>query len=205
MSFRAIGQAATSLAYDVDVICKDNMKYLISVIILIIGIAAGSYYYFSEKLFVIELTEQELQEKFSQSIPYKKNYLFIVDVFLSNPRLELIEESNRVKVGLDVTLNIIINNDPFAGSIDVSGGVRYSNTNGSFFLDNPQIEALNISGVPAEYTDQASVHLENALSAYYAERPIYTLNNFESDQVLAKMVLKTVEVNDKKLLLKLGL
>lgn len=136
-------------------------------------ILSGSYYYFSEKEYLVELTEQELQEKFSKSIPYKKNYLFIIDVFLNNPRLELIDESNRVKVGLDVSFNIIINDERFGGSVDVSGGVRYSNKNGSFYLDNPVIETLNITGVPPEYTEKATTNLETALSAYYEERPIY--------------------------------
>ncbi|CAA0117703.1 Uncharacterised protein [BD1-7 clade bacterium] len=181
------------------------MKYAISAIAIIVTIALASYFYVSGKEYLVELSEEELHQKFKESVPYKKNYLFVIDVFLKNPRLELLEENNRVKVGLDVTFNIIVNDQPFGGSLDVSGGVKYSNKNGGFYLDSPAIEQLDVTGVPPEYTDQASKYLEAAVKSYYEDRPIYVLSSFKSDEALAKMVLKSVEVKDKKLLLQLGL
>ena len=49
--------------------------------------------------------------------------------------------TNRINAGLDVTLNIKIKDmkKPLGGSIDILGGVKYSQNDGSFFLKDPQL------------------------------------------------------------------
>lgn len=175
-------------------------------IILAVG-AVGTFLYFQGKEYTFRFTEAELQEKLAERLPLHKTYLFVFEVVLDNPRLELIEGSDRVNAGLDVTLNIKINDEPLplGGKLDVSGGVRYEAPDGQFFLTNPVIENLSVQGVPAKYTDRVNSVLTKAIGDYYSDRPIYTLNDSDVRTAAAKLVLKNVVVKESILIVTLGI
>ena len=126
---------------------------------------------------------------------------------LDDPRLALIEGSDRVNAGLDVTLNININDEPLplGGELDVSGGVRYEATDGQFFLTDPVIENLSVQGVPAKYTDRVNSVLTKAIGEYYSDRPIYTLTGSDVKTATTKLLLKDVVVEERVLIVTLGI
>ena len=51
-------------------------------------------------------TESELQEKLGERLPLTKKYLYVFDVTLDEPRVDLTEGSERIAAGIDVVLNI---------------------------------------------------------------------------------------------------
>ena len=111
----------------------------------------GTYFYFQEREYVFRFTEPELQAKLADNLPYARTYLFIFEVVLDNPRLALVEGSDRVNAGLDLTLNIRIQDEPLplGGELDVSGGVRYDGKSGQFFshaLINRELESARCPG-----------------------------------------------------------
>ncbi|MGI9325060.1 MAG: DUF1439 domain-containing protein [Pseudomonadales bacterium] len=179
-------------------------RYIVGLVILI-G-ALGAYVYVQGREYTFEFTEPELLEKLSQKLPLERTYLLIFQVVLDNPRLQLTDGSDRVLAGLDVTLNIRIGSEPLplGGSVDVSGGVRYDDTMGEFYLDDPVIEDLSIQGVPTEYSGRVDNILTKAIAQYYADRPIYTLNESDVKQSAAKLLLKDVTVQDRVLIVTLG-
>ena len=180
--------------------------YLSLLAIFAVG-AIGTYLYFQGKEYTFRFTEAELQEKLAERLPLRKTYLFIFEVVLDDPRLELIEGSDRVNAGLDVTLNIRINDEPLplGGELDVSGGVRYYAAEGQFFLTDPVIENLNVQGVPSKYTDRVNTILTKAIGEYYLDRPIYTLSSSDVKMATAKLLLKSVVVEKRVLIVTLGL
>ena len=179
---------------------------LAGLIIVAIG-GIGTYLYFQGNEYRFRFTEAELQDKLAERLPLRKTYLFIFEVVLDDPRLELIEGSNRVNAGLDVTLNIKLNDEPLpiGGELDVSGGVRYEAADGQFFLTEPAIENLSIQGVPAKYTAKVNSVLTKAIGEYYLDRPIYTLKDSDVKNAAAKLLLKTVIVKDQVLIVTLGI
>ena len=178
---------------------------LILVTILALG-AVGAYLYFQGREYTFQFTEAQLREKLAERLPLRKTYLFIFEVVLADPRLALIEGSERVNAGLDVTLNIKINDQPLplGGEIDVSGGVRYDPAGGQFFLTDPVIEHLQVQGVPTDYTDRVNSILTKAVGEYYLDRPIYTLTNLDVKTATAKLLLKSVAVKEGVLIVTLG-
>ena len=126
---------------------------------------------------------------------------------LDNPRLSLINGTDRVDAGLDAALNVHINDMPLSlgGELDVSGGVRYDEIDGQFFLTDPVIENLNIQGIPDRYSERANNVLTKALGEYYADRPIYTLRETDAKQAVAKLLLKDVIVRNRELVVTLGI
>lgn len=182
-------------------------KKLIILTILLAALAAGAYLYFQGREYTFRFTEAELHDKLAERLPLQETYLFIFQVVLDNPRLLLVNGSDRVNAGLDVTLNIHINDEPLplGGQLDVSGGVRYEAAEGQFFLTEPEIDRLSVQGIPAAFTDRVDSVLTRALAAYYVDRPIYTLRESDVGQAAAKLLLKNVIVENKELVVTLGL
>ena len=169
--------------------------------------AVGAYSYFSGREREIRLSEAQIREKLASRMPVRKEYLLIFEVTLDNPRVELVDGSNRIAGGLDVTLNIGLKSEraPLGGTLDLSGGVRFDSDAGKFFLTDPVIDRLNIQGVPERFTEKVNQVLTKALSEYYLNHPIYTLNAFDVKQGAAKLLLKKVAIESKQLIITLGL
>jgi len=184
------------------------MRKVLPIVLVVLAVGAlGAYLYFQGKEYVFRFTEAELQEKLSERLPLHKTYLFIFTVVLDEPRLDLVEGSDRVNAGLDVTLNIKIDDEPLplGGELDVSGGVRYHAPEGQFFLTDPVIENLSVQGVPTTYTNRVNTILTKAIGEYYADRPIYTLRSSDVKTATAKLLLKSVVVEERVLIVTLGL
>lgn len=177
----------------------------ISIIILIV-LAVSAYFYFSGREYTIKITEEQIKEKLGEKLPLTKDYLYIFEVTLDNPRVSLTNGHNKIDVGLDIFLNIKINKGkPLGGSIDASSGVKYVPEKGQFFLTDPVVENIKVQGVQEKHVDKVNKALSTALSRYYETHPIYTLKQKDIKQAAAKLVLKDVYIKDKELIIKLGI
>jgi hypothetical protein len=182
-------------------------KPVLSVVSLVILLVVGAYFYFSGKEYVVRITESEIREKLSEKLPLTKSYFFFIQITLKNPRIRLENGSDRINAGLDVLLNINLNKNPkpLGGTVDVSGGVRYLADKGEFFLTNPVIENLGIQGIPEKHITKVTQALTMALAKYYDENPIYTLRSTDAKQAVTRMILKNVIVENKELVVTLGI
>jgi len=182
-------------------------KSLITVAVVVLFLLIGAYFYFSGKDYSVRLTEPEIQTKLAEKLPLTKTYLFIFQLTLSNPRVQLENGSSSVNAGLDVVLNITVgeNPKPLGGTVDVSGGIRYASEDGEFFLTNPKIENFEIQGINPKYTNKVNASITKFLTEYYEKNAIYTLNYSDSKQAAARMVLKDVIVENKELVITLGI
>lgn len=167
----------------------------------------GMFQHCSEKEYEIRFTESQLQDRLSERLPVSITYFVVVELILDNPRLALKNGSNRVNAGLDIRLIIHYGSDPrpLDGTIDVSGGIRYQSDTGQFFLTDPMVEHFAVPGLPDDKADKIDQALTRALTEYYSERPIYTLNAGELNQAVTRMVLKRVIVENRELVVTLGI
>ncbi len=170
-------------------------------------IGAGAYYYFSDRDIILKFSEPQLEQKLDEQMPFTKTYLGIFDVVLTEPRVDLVDGSDRVKAGVDVTLNIKLGGQslPLGGTIDVSGGVEYRPEKAEFFLTNSVIEDIQIQGIPALYSKKASSVMTSAISYFYETRPIYVLDDSTAKNIATRLVLKDVDVHNEKLVVTLRL
>lgn len=181
-------------------------KGAIIVGVVLLVVVASAYFYFAGKEYVIRFSESDIQSTLEKSLPITKTYLFIIQVTLKNPRVQLENGASRVNAGLDVVFNITVgqNHEPLGGSVDVSGGVSYTSETGEFFLTDPIIEQLQIQGVSDLYIEKINSALSKALSEYYSDNPIYTLNTLDAKQATVRFVLKNVIVENQELVITLG-
>lgn len=176
----------------------------LATIVLALG---GLYYYFSGEKYIFRFSEQQLQQKMSSKLPFSRRYLIVFEVTLDKPRISLMEGSDRVAAGLDISLNIRVNNSttPLGGTIDVSGKLAYESDKGEFFLIDPVIEKLEVQGIPEKYTKKASTVIAQALADFYKANPIYRLSATDMKQAAARLALRDVVVKDKVLIVTLGI
>lgn len=182
-------------------------KISIRVAVIILFIVSGVIYHFYGKVYEFRFSKTQLQEKLNEKLPYTKTYLFIFQVTLDNPRVNLKNGSNRINAGLDIILNIYENKEslPLGGSLDLSGGIKYVAENGEFFLTDPTIDQLSVQGIPQKYTKKANLFLRKSIGEFYSKHPIYTLKQYDLKQLAAKTILKDVIVENNELVVRLGI
>ena len=170
-------------------------------------VSAGAYYYFSGKEYVVRIPESQIEEALEKKLPLTKTYLFIIDVTLKNPRVDLENGSDRVAGGMDVVFNIKVNGNPkpFGGGIDLSGNVSYSPEGGEFYLLDPVIEHFSVQGIAEGIQPRVNKAIAKALSDYFNSNPIYTLKRSDIKQAAAYAVLKGVVVEGNDLVVILGI
>lgn len=182
-------------------------KNIIFILLITITALATLLIFFYGKQFIIRVSETELRMKLAEKLPITKTYLVIFNITLSNPRVDLMNGSDRINSGLDITLDINLLNEisTFNGSVDISGGLRYNHETGEFFVTDPQVEKLSIKGIPEKYTDKINLVISKALNQYYQSRPIYILKPTDIKKTAARLVLKKVMVENEHLVITLGL
>jgi len=184
------------------------MKKILTAVGLAFVIAVGgAYLYFSNKEFVISITEHQIRNKVAQKLPITKTYLLLFDITLLNPRIDLENGSNRINGGMDVKIGVKFNgkNREVSGMIDISGGLKYVSGEGDFYLTDTQIETLFVQGVPEKYEQKVVETLKVFVSDYFNKNPVYSLKASDLKQAAAKMILKSIVVEDEKVVVSMGI
>lgn len=127
------------------------------------------------------LSQKQLQSVIETRFPQQLRYAEVFNVNLKNPRLTLNPAQNRVltQVSVDVFSPLLLA-APLNGAITLSSGLKYDKATRAILLDNPAVDSIDFSAVPAQYKQQLSqigmIVAEQVLKDY----PVYT---FTSDEL----------------------
>jgi uncharacterized protein DUF1439 len=179
---------------------------MIAVIALLAVGAAAAYLAIHGKEYVYRIPEQVLRERLSARLPITKTYLILFQVTLDHPRIALEDGSDRVDAGIDVAFNLRVDNaiKRLVGSLDFSGGIRYSQETGEFFLTEPIIQRVKIESLPDRYIDLSKKLLAHALQDFIASHSVYSLSTTDATELGIRLALKRVIVKDHELVVTLG-
>ncbi|MEO1251923.1 MAG: DUF1439 domain-containing protein [Pseudomonadota bacterium] len=183
------------------------MRLITTVIAGLLVIGAGAFFLLRDTTYTLKFSETDLRAQLEDRLPFSEDYLFIFNVTLENPRVDLIEGSDRIAGGLDTVVNVKLGDEPLpiSGAIDLSGGLRYAPEEGAFYLTDPRIETVRLAGVPDRHANRANSALSLALAEFYRERPIYILSDDDMRQRAARLVLRDIEVKNEVLHVELGM
>lgn len=175
-------------------------------IVLVVLIAAAVYRLTGEG-FVIELTEQQIQDKLDAQFPMEKRYLVALAVTLSDPKVTLVEGSDRIALGIKTTVSagMLGQSRQFSGSGMISTGLSYDAATYSFHLKDPTIDELSAEGMPVEHVDRVNTLAAELVRDRLNRMPIYTLQGDDVKQQAARLVLKDLTVRNGKLIIAFGL
>lgn len=183
------------------------MRGLIYILVALAALAGVAVWVFSERDVVLRFSEDDLRKQLEARLPYEKRYLFIFDVRLEEPRIDLIEGADRIAGGVDIALKAGLGGQAITlnGGADLSGGVRYDAGARALFMTDPVVERLRLPGLPEAYEGEARRAVSLALAEFYETRPIYVLDADTASKAAARLLLKDVAVHNEKLEVTLGL
>lgn len=153
--------------------------------------------------YTLELSETDIQERADAMMPLEKKKFFVTAV-LTNPVLDLIETTNEIGLSTDVAIkapgNIVAN-----GKVSFTGTLRYENDDGSFYFENLKVVSLDVKKVPPATLPKIKKILEFVAKKILAKKPVFTFKDNSLKHKLAKSALKSILVEDEKLIVELGI
>uniref|UniRef100_B8HQE7 DUF1439 domain-containing protein n=1 Tax=Cyanothece sp. (strain PCC 7425 / ATCC 29141) TaxID=395961 RepID=B8HQE7_CYAP4 len=168
------------------------------------AILGGGLIFLSTWTHNIVIPESRLQEMVQQYFPIEQNIMFFLNIKLENPQIMLENNSDRIKFKLDIDGSSPLGSD-LQGTGLVSGKVSYVKETGEFFIVEPQIENIQVQGMPADLFSRFDQTANQLLQDYLQRQPVYKITSDTFPTYLVRLTLKEVEVKDQNLILKMRL
>jgi hypothetical protein len=186
------------------------MKLRILVFAAVALLAGGAtlwYFLGREDGLTIRITQQQIDEALAEKFPKKETYLILLEATFLNPRVTLLPELEKIRLGADVEVTLLglDEDDALTGSLDVLTDVRYEPNSHSFFLHEPVIEKLVIQDLPEKYLRVLSNQALELSIDSVESTPVYTLDPDETEEVAAGMLIREIDILDDAIHITLGL
>lgn len=103
----------------------------------------------------VDISETRLMALVARQFPVQKKYLELFEVSLSEPKLRLLPEENRIGTRLNYAASTVLTSkSPWSGQLELSYGLRYQASDQTVRLDQVRMEGFQMAGVPASYAQQ---------------------------------------------------
>jgi hypothetical protein len=184
------------------------LKSLAILVVVAVLVVAGAVYYFSERGYRIVLTAEEIEERVGKDFPLEKEYLKFVTLRLSEPDVDFLEATERVRVSLDALLTLRFpgsEQKEVDGACAVTFGLKFDAEASSFYLVDSEVESLDIEGVPPMWAKKVGDFAIATANLYLTRYPVYTIEPKDIKGVATTMVLQDVTVRRGKLVIRLGI
>ena len=181
------------------------MKTKIVLMLALLALVAGTCGSCASGVFRKELVfhREELQQKIEREFPLETKKSLITASF-SAPVVLLAEGSDRMGIGLAVKV-VLPGGKKFHGDVEVDGALQYRPENGELFVVNPRVRQLQIAELPERYRGPAQEVVSKMVKHYLSSVLIYQLKQDDFKHSLARLVLKSVRVEEGNLVVEIGL
>jgi hypothetical protein len=151
----------------------------------------------------LKFTAAQLQEKVEKHFPLEqKNAL--VRVEFSDPLVILKKGDERLGLRAGVEVVPIVGR-AYRGVLEADARVEYRPHKGEFYLVDTRLRELEIEEVPEKYRQVAQEMANQLLKKHLAELFVYRLHPGDFKKSLARLVLRSVRVEEGELVLEIGL
>lgn len=151
----------------------------------------------------IVFTQADLQSKVEKSFPVNKKKR-LVKVELSNPDILLAAGSERIGMRLQIAA-ALPGMGTVTGSAEADGVLVYLSDQGKIAITNTKLRQLEIGEVPSAYRETVEAIAASLTQRYLSDVTVYTLNQDEFKESLAKLILRTMAVEDGRVVVEIGL
>jgi len=152
--------------------------------------------------YTLEISESELQEKVLAMMPMKKKNMFAA-VTVSDPKIDLIKESNEIGVTTNIEV-IALGSLKGSGRANITGTLGYDAEKGEFYFRDPTIVSLEVDNVAKKLIPKIKKITQLAITKAMSVYPVYKFKDNNIKHKLAKAALKSVTVEQEKLLVTLS-
>ncbi|VVE50305.1 DUF1439 domain-containing protein [Pandoraea fibrosis] len=121
------------------------------------------------------MTRKEIEAAIDKRFPTTLNYGQLLSVALAHPQIGFNPQANRVTTQVDAQVqNVLLQGQPLAGVIAISSALKYDPVKRAVLLDNPNVERVDLNGMPAAYGQQLTSIGGNVAQQVLNQYPIYT-------------------------------
>lgn len=152
--------------------------------------------------YTLEVSEQQLQDKLSAMMPIEKSH-FILSIILSEPQLNLVKQTNEISIFVNIKA-LIAGKVQGTGRGRVTGSLSYEPTQGAFYFKQPKISELEIDNLQQQFAPKVKELTQQVISKTMENYPIYTLDDNDTQQKLAKSMLQSLQVKNQTLFITLN-
>ena len=151
----------------------------------------------------LAFTREDLQSRLTRKFPRQEKHQLMAVTF-SNPEVVLEPGADTMGIRLDLNMTPRLGKRR-RGWVLAQGGIEYRPERGEFFIVNPRVRELEIDDLKKKYQQVVRSIADRIVEEYLSEVPVYRLNQKEFKQKVAKLVLKSVEIKDGRLVVVVGL
>jgi len=124
----------------------------------------------------VEIPLSTLQQAIARKFPFSNRYLELFDIGVSNPRIAMQPESNRVLTSMDVSFAPPFTNRSWNGSFAVSGQLKFDAARSAIVLSEPHVETFAINGLDMPYASQITKIGRLLAEELLRDAPLYTFH-----------------------------
>lgn len=187
-----------------------NAKRLVIFLLLFVTVVTAAYITYrrvSSQEIQIQLNQTQIDEMLAKHFPKKKKYLKIIKITYSEPKVELINNSKHVRIGLHVKAAAGIGGleKEYNGSISLLTQVGYDAENKQVFLHDAELEQLELPKVPENYLRLTEQAISLASQEFIKEIPVYTIPPKDWKHQMARFLVKSIDTENGTLRITLHL
>lgn len=122
----------------------------------------------------VEIPLARLQESIAGRFPFNNRFLELLDIRVTNPRVTLQPESNRILTSMDTSVAPPFMKNSWTGNFAVSGQLRFDPSRNALVLAEPRVETFNVNGLDPLYANQLTRVGSLLAEQILKDVPLYT-------------------------------
>ncbi len=141
----------------------------------------------------VELPQERLQRDLDHKFPIHHRVLGVFDVELSQPRLAVLAENNRVALSFDLTVTPLLARQAWHGSMAISGRVRVDSPRNAIYIADAHVDRFVLDNIDEGKRNQLA-SVANLLSdKLIKDVPVHTFKPEELRYAGVQFVLTGID------------
>jgi hypothetical protein len=151
----------------------------------------------------VELRQDKLQTNLERKFPLHQRALGVFEVELSHPQLDILPESDRVALTLNLGVTPLLARQSWRGNMVVSGRLRVDSARNAIYIADAHVDRFNVDGLDEGKQNQLA-SVANLLSdKVIRDVPVHTFRPEELRYAGVQFVLTGIDTRPGALVAKL--
>lgn len=127
----------------------------------------------------VDIPLAKLQDAIANRFPFNNRYLELLDVRVTNPRVSLQPNTNRILTSMDTSIAPPFSNQAWSGNLAISGQLRFDPSHNALVLAEPRVENFAVNGLDSPFANKIVRVGALVAEQLLKDMPLYT---FQPDE-----------------------
>lgn len=124
----------------------------------------------------VEVPLTRIQQSLERRFPFNNRYLELFDIRVTNPRVSMLPDSNRVLARMDTSIAPPFLQRSWTGNLAISGELRIDPSRSAVVLGDPRVESFDVDGLDTLYANRITRIGSLLAEEMLADYPLYTFH-----------------------------